>query len=56
MGSRVLPGSHLMLTGHSLSQVCMDGGVSWWCMSPDIYFLCVTYCGLFAQGKAEGEN
>ena len=48
------PGFHLMLTGHSFSQVCVGGRLSL-TMCVHVYeFLCVIDFGLLVQGKTEG--
>ena len=46
MRPRVPPGFHLMLTGHSLSQVCVGGRLSLTMCVYTYEFLCVIDCGL----------
>ena len=54
MRPRVPLGFHLMLTGHSFSQVCVGGRLSLTMCVYTYDFLCVIDCGLLVQGKTGG--
>ena len=54
MRPRVPLGFHLMLTGHSLFQVCVGGRLSLMMYMHTYDFLCIPDYGLLVQGKTGG--